>query len=347
VARRRIRIKTVETHDCPIYRTGSGFLMNLPEVDLDETDALCAIAVSDVLPWAIKVAAGGDVPERPLLCRGCRGGRAQASFQLEALAAPVPGPTTMRLSSLRVIPMFASLPERQLDKLAPMLQTVEYAPGADIITFGQPGEALTVIKSGEVAVLKPDDDGNEKLLGILTAGECFGEMSLLTGDPCSATIRARDEPVRGLSISKQDFDSLLSRNPELSRYFSKLLAFRLNQTSNQFTDQTDGVNGDLTMIGPAELVQAITVTDRSGTLEIERDDGVALVFTFGNGQIWHIEAPGDPLESFYDFMKWTRGRFKFDPVEGDPDVGRTVHKDTTSLLLEGMRRMDEADPVAN
>ncbi|MEZ6189532.1 MAG: cyclic nucleotide-binding domain-containing protein [Planctomycetota bacterium] len=312
-------MKTVEVHDCPIYRTGNALLMNLPEVDMEETDAICAIAVSDVLPWAIKVAAGGTPPEKPLLCRGCRGGRAQASFQLETVVAPVAARSTMRMSSLRVIPMFATLPERQLEKLAPMLQKVEYSAGSDVITFGQPGEALTVIKSGEVEVLKPDDDGNEKLLGILKSGECFGEMSLLTGDPCSATIRVRaGEPVHGLSISKRDFDALLGRNPELSRYFSKLLAFRLNRTSTQFTDQTDGVNGDLTMIGPAELVQAITVTDRSGTLEIQRDDGTELVFTFGNGQIWHIEAPGDPEESFYEFLRWTRGRFKFEPVEGSP-----------------------------
>ncbi|MCA8922944.1 MAG: cyclic nucleotide-binding domain-containing protein [Planctomycetes bacterium] len=344
---RKIRIKTVEVHDCPIYRGGNALLMSLPEIVMEETDAICAIAVADVLPWAIKVAAGGEVPERPLLCRGCRGGRAQASFQLEAITAPVTGRTTLRMSSLRAIPMFATLPERQLEKLAPMLQAVDYPAGADVITFGQPGEALTVIKSGEVEVLKPDDDGNEKLLGILKAGECFGEMSLLTGDPCSATIRVRGEPVRGLSISKRDFDALLGRNPELSRYFSKLLAFRLNRTSNQFTDQTDGVHGDLTMIGPAELVQAITVTDRSGTLEIQRDDGVELVFTFGSGQIWRIEAPGDPLECFYDFLRWTRGRFRFDPIEGEPEIERTIHKDTTSLLLEGMRRMDEADPVSS
>ena len=67
-------------------------------------------------------------------------------------------------------------------------------------------------------------------------------MSLLTGDPCSATIRARDEKVKAMIITKEDFDIVLSRNPVLNRYFSKLLALRLNKMSKQFTDHATGAS---------------------------------------------------------------------------------------------------------
>jgi CRP-like cAMP-binding protein len=196
-------------------------------------------------------------------------------------------------------------------------------------------------------VVKPDEAG-EKLLGILSPGECFGEMSLLTGDPCSATIRARKDAaqVKVYTITKQDFDDLLGRNPVLNRYFSKLLALRLNRMSKQFTEQSTGaVVGELHMIGPTELVQAITVTDRTGTLKVQQGKE-SLELLFHNGQIWRMSAPEgqDPEETFYSFLTWTRGRFSFEPSETPPaPEERTVHKDTTSLLLEGMRRLDESD----
>lgn len=336
-------IATVEqVHDCPIFKTGDRMTASLPELVLDECDAICAIAVSDLLPWTIKLTAGGaQGTDSVLLCRGCRGGKAQAGFHLEGTGEVQRDPQkTRRLVSLKQIPLFAQLPDRQLDKISPMIQDVEYAAGERIIQFGEPGRALSIIAKGQVDVLKPGDDGQEKLLGILSAGECFGEMSLLTGDPCSATIRARDR-VRALTITKSDFDQLLARNPVLNRYFSKLLALRLNKLSKQFSDETGkAVTGNLTMIGPTELVQAITVTSRTGAMRITGEGDKFIEIFFHEGQLWSISASQpDPEEAFYDFLTWQTGQFGFQPAE-KPEGPRTFHKDTTSLLLEGMRRLD-------
>lgn len=345
---RKILARTEQVHDCPVFKAGDQMAFGLPELLVADSDAVCAIAVSDLLPWAIKLTAGGQQGPGTLLCRGCRGGRAQAGFTLEAHGdthARDPQ-QTQKLVSLRTIPLFAQLPERQLEKIQAMIQEVIYAPGEEIISYGQPGRALGILVKGQVEVVKPDDAG-EKLLGILSPGECFGEMSLLTGDPCSATIRARKEgnQIKVFTITKEDFDSLLGRNPVLNRYFSKLLALRLNRMSKQFTEQTTGaVVGELHMIGPTELVQAITVTDRTGTLRVQNGKD-SLELLFHNGQIWRMSAgDGDAEELFYSFLSWSRGRFSFEPSESPPaPEERTVHKDTTSLLLEGMRRLDESD----
>jgi CRP/FNR family transcriptional regulator, cyclic AMP receptor protein len=341
---RKVLATVEQVHDCPIFKVGDRMTASLPELLLDECDAVCVIALSDLLPWTIKLTAGGgsagSSTDAPLLCRGCRGGKAQAGFHLEAAGdVQRDAQKTRRLVSLKQIPLFAQLPDRQLDKISPMIQDVEYKPGERIITFGEPGRALSIIVKGQVEVLKPDN-GQEKLLGILSSGECFGEMSLLTGDPCSATIRAKDH-VRALMITKSDFDQLLARNPVLNRYFSKLLALRLNKLSKQFSDETGkAVTGNLTMIGPTELIQAITVTSRTGALRISEGPKFIELF-FHEGQIWSISATiSDPDEAFYDFMAWDSGQFGFQPAE-KPDRERTFHKDTTSLLLEGMRRMDE------
>jgi CRP-like cAMP-binding protein len=339
---RKVVASVEQVHDCPIFKVGDRMTMSLPELVSDECDAMCGIAIADLLPWTIKLTAGAGAADSVLLCRGCRGGRAQAGFHLESLGDVQRDPQrTRRLVSLRSIPLFASLPDRQLDKISPMIKDTEHPPGERIITFGEPGKALSIIVKGQVEVLKPGDDGQEKLLGILSPGECFGEMSLLTGDPCSATIKARDQ-VKTLTILKADFDSLLARNPVLNRYFSKLLALRLNKLSKQFSDETGkAVTGNLTMIGPTELIQAITVTARTGALKIVGEGERFVEVFFHEGQIWSLTASNpDGEEAFYDFLTWSAGQFGFQPAE-KPDGERTFFKDTTSLLLEGMRRLDD------
>jgi CRP-like cAMP-binding protein len=338
---RKVVAAVEQVHDCPVFKVGDRMTMSLPELVTEECDAACAIAVADLLPWTIKLTAGAGQADSILLCRGCRGGRAQAGFHLETVGEAQRDPQkTRRLVSLRSIPLFASLPDRQVEKISPMLKETEHASGERIITYGEPGRALSIIVKGQVEVLKPGDDGQEKLLGILSAGECFGEMSLLTGDPCSATIRARDH-VKTLTILKADFDALLARNPVLNRYFSKLLALRLNKLSKQFSDESGkAVTGNLTMIGPTELIQAITVTSRTGKLRISEGERWVEVF-FHEGQLWRLSSSTpDPEEAFYDFLGWDSGQFGFEPAE-KPEGERTFFKDTTSLLLEGMRRLDE------
>jgi CRP/FNR family transcriptional regulator, cyclic AMP receptor protein len=338
---RKVVASVEQVHDCPVFKTGDRMTLSLPELVTDECDAVCAIAVADLLPWTIKLTAGAGSADSVLLCRGCRAGKAQAGFHLESLGEVARDPQkTRRLVSLRSIPLFASLPDRALEKISPMIKETEHEPGERIISFGEPGRALSIIVKGQVEVLKPGDDGQDKLLGILSIGECFGEMSLLTGDPCSATIKARDH-VKALTILKADFDALLGRNPVLNRYFSKLLALRLNKMSKQFSDETGkAVTGNLTMIGPTELIQAITVTSRTGSLRISEGEKWIELF-FHEGQIWSMTAwMADAEEAFYEFLCWTAGQFGFQPTE-TPPAERTFHKDTTSLLLEGMRRQDE------
>jgi CRP-like cAMP-binding protein len=345
---RKILATAEQVHDCPIFKVGDKMTIALPEVLPSESDGLCAIALTDLLPWLIKVTAGGAAADQALLCRGCRGGRAQAGFVLESVGEAVRDPKlTKKLSSLRSIPLFSPLPDRQLEKITERIKEVDFAPGQPIINAGEAGKALFVLTKGQVEVVKPADksDGRDMLLGILSQGECFGEMSLLTGDPASATIRAKDS-VRALAIMKEDFDDLLQKNPVLNSYFSKLLALRLKQTNTAATkafleELEKGVSGQLQMLAGVELIQAITVTDRTGTLSI-RDGKKTLDVYFNKGQIHHIENNQgiEPEEAFYEFLAWTKGSFRFSAGER-PDFGRTFKKDTTGLLLEGMRRQDE------
>ena len=72
---------------------------------------------------------------------------------------------------------------------------------------------MFVIARGNVKVQIPDHDG-QKVINRLTANDFFGEMSLLTGEPRTATVVAEDE-VDVLEIRKVALKPIFEANPEL------------------------------------------------------------------------------------------------------------------------------------
>jgi CRP-like cAMP-binding protein len=60
---------------------------------------------------------------------------------------------------------------------------------------------------------------------VVRAGDCFGEMSLLTGEPRTATLAARED-CQTLEIPKEAMAVVLRENPEILRGLSELLATR-------------------------------------------------------------------------------------------------------------------------
>jgi CRP-like cAMP-binding protein len=111
--------------------------------------------------------------------------------------------------------LFACLDDRERKRVADLARTQRFADGEDIVTEGHPSGPLFVITEGDAAIIK---DGTER--GKLGVGDFFGEMSLIDGQPRSATIRAIGDVVT-LSISSWDFLSLLERNWTMAQ---KLLA---------------------------------------------------------------------------------------------------------------------------
>jgi MFS family permease len=105
--------------------------------------------------------------------------------RLDAVAA-VPGPT---LDLLRGIPMFAVLPQPQLEQLAAAAEPLTpVASGVTVIAQGEPGDRYFVIVRGTAEVTR---DG--QVLATIGPGEGFGEIALLRDVPRTASVRAVDE----------------------------------------------------------------------------------------------------------------------------------------------------------
>jgi hypothetical protein len=122
--------------------------------------------------------------------------------------------TLERILLLREVPMFAGLAPEDLEKIADIAHEQIYATGGIICREGEPGDALFIIVSGEVEVVK-SMGRQESILATRGPGEFVGEMAILDSAPRSATLRALND-VRVLSIEGDAFKSILLDRPEVA-----------------------------------------------------------------------------------------------------------------------------------
>jgi len=128
---------------------------------------------------------------------------------------PVPVEAVIDKASehLTNVPVFAPLSEEEISRLARASVKRTFAPGEPIVRKGQEGRSMFVIVRGNVNVQIPGKDGHQ-VINRLTTNDFFGEMSLLTGEPRSATVVADDE-VDVLEIRKGALKPIFESNPEL------------------------------------------------------------------------------------------------------------------------------------
>ena len=118
------------------------------------------------------------------------------------------------LATLRAIPMFSTLQDEELEVLRESLTIKTVSVGDTIMVKGEPGGTLFVLLSGQVKVVASHRQPDERVLNVLEPIEVFGEMSLLTGDPCSATVIATDF-CHMLSLNRDTLKAILVKNPSV------------------------------------------------------------------------------------------------------------------------------------
>ena len=112
-----------------------------------------------------------------------------------------------------------------------------YGAGETIIADGALGAGLFIVSAGTASVVKYSGSNGEIELARLHAGEHFGEMSLITERPASASVRAKSD-VTCLCMSRERFDQLLREHPDIARRvltaFVKTLSRRLTQIDRDY-----------------------------------------------------------------------------------------------------------------
>lgn len=107
--------------------------------------------------------------------------------------------------------------------------TIKHVPAGEILLYqNEAGEHMYIILQGSIEILLHTLEEFPRLLATLKTGDFFGEMSLLEGEPRSATARAAEETVL-LEISRDHFLSMVTQEPSLSIRIMKTLSRRIRQ----------------------------------------------------------------------------------------------------------------------
>jgi len=133
---------------------------------------------------------------------------------------------------LKKVPIFSGLSDSDLELLLGISRERLYPKDSIIFQKDDVGNFFFLICSGRVKVVIETEEGKEAILSILYPTEFFGEMSLLDGEPRSATIVALED-TRVLLIQRDDFMKLLQKYPDISLKILKALSLRLRKANRQ------------------------------------------------------------------------------------------------------------------
>ena len=126
---------------------------------------------------------------------------------------------------LRNVPLFSGMGPGELSQLAGIAQEVIFSTGDSIIVQDEHGDSLFLIVEGEVNI--PQDT---EQLAVLKTQDYFGEMSILDGEPRSASATAITDCLL-LRIQQADFYHILSQRFEVAMTIIQTLTRRLRQAT--------------------------------------------------------------------------------------------------------------------
>jgi CRP-like cAMP-binding protein len=235
--------------------------------------------------------------------------------------------------------IFEALPSEELETIAQLLRERRLAEAEVLCRQGDPGDALFIVTGGRIRLSTTDPSGNEKVLTYFTDGQFFGEMSLLTGAPRSATaVAASDSQL--LVLDKDAFDELLASRAQILREMLKVVSQRTLNTNQQLlADEpgnavTVGAGHVFAIFSPrggsGKTTLAVNMAAQHALEQPERTALLDLSLTFGHtGALLDLEPETSlaavPAESLSDFDRRTLGQYLVE------------HPTSLQLLVAGTR----------
>ncbi|MDX6596239.1 MAG: family transcriptional regulator, cyclic receptor protein [Gaiellales bacterium] len=144
----------------------------------------------------------------------------QRTGRMDAPSTPPRALGRDAVDMLAEIPLFSELSRRHIAKVASCASTKRFASGAPLVRVGESATVFYVVLDGEVRVQVP---GRPVVLG---AGDFFGEMALIDGEPRSATVVAVGE-VYVLMLPRAKFLKVLEAEPKIALAIMATLTGRL------------------------------------------------------------------------------------------------------------------------
>jgi cAMP-binding proteins - catabolite gene activator and regulatory subunit of cAMP-dependent protein kinases len=133
---------------------------------------------------------------------------------------------------VRRVPLFAVLTESQAWSISQSIVKRRYKRGENIVEQGSKSNALFILLSGRARVISMDAKGREVIIAVLHAGDYIGEMSLIDGEPHSATVQAEVQ-TDVMMLGRVAFLQCLPENTSMSFAIMRGLALRLRRADRK------------------------------------------------------------------------------------------------------------------
>jgi CRP/FNR family transcriptional regulator, cyclic AMP receptor protein len=131
-----------------------------------------------------------------------------------------------KVDLIKSAPLFSECSRKHLNEIAEIADEIDLSEGKELTSEGRPGREFFVLIEGTADVKRGNRRINE-----MGPGDFFGEISLITDRPRTATVVATS-PVRALVITDRSFRRLLEHQPEIQGKVMSALAARLGPEEN-------------------------------------------------------------------------------------------------------------------
>ncbi len=335
-------IRIIGTDACPLYDMGDEFRLSGTSLHLPYGKAACLILIKDLTNLLLKYDTSDAESRYVFQCSGCSGMIRLEYRHQEQGQLPLDDGEREKLNilarSLSDYTFFQTFDEAGVRHLLSKMKKQQYQAGEIVIRKGDPGQDLFIIVSGRVEIFTEGD----VRVAILGKGEVFGEMSLLSGEPVVATVRAI-EPLQVFCLNGDVFQEMLHQFPSVQIYLTRLLARRITLANIvRSREIASGLTGNLSEIPPSELFQILHLNQKTGVLVLKLPGGLAAA-SFRDGSLIRVKYNERvDQDAFFEILKAREGRFKFNPELPPEETRQEEIGNFMKLLLEGARMADEA-----
>ncbi len=171
---------------------------------------------------------------------------------------------------LENVPLFSGLSKEALTEIEQHGTVKSYKKNTVVINQDDETYSLYVILSGSVKVFVSGEDGREAVLNHQQAGDYFGDLAMIDKQPRVASVMTM-EMSKFMIISREDFLSCLSKNPEIAINLIKPMTSRIRMLAKNVSSLALlDVYGRVarTLLEQAELQGDVLVTDKLTQQEI-------------------------------------------------------------------------------
>ncbi len=234
------------------------------------------------------------------------------------------------------LPFLIRLPARVIEEFLKLSSRAKHPEGAILFQPGEGVDSLHVLTAGQVELFEADG----KAVQTCQDGDCFGEFSFMLNQPSRVGARTKT-PVEVASLSRTALGELVRRHPSMADYLSTLLGRRWKKHgTTRITRAEHELMGNLESMPFGDVIQLLNVTQKTGVLGLRSGELSGGIY-FQGGEVvhaWVDQLKGE--EAFFRLAALKKARFGFSSVPRKEP--HTIEQPTMTLLMESMRRLDEA-----